>query len=100
MADSTVSTTTDSVVTTMLLVRLTQNSWSGRDNTAPMLSRVGGIGRPAGSAEIRSPRLNTLASTRYSGTKNSALTRIAETGRIQARFTGPPRGVAATSARS
>src|SRR2546421_4972593 len=100
MADSTVSTSTDTVVITTLLVRLTQNRWSGRDITATRLSTVGGIGRDIGLLAMSGPFLITLASTTYSGTKNNAPTTIATTGRSHGkaeRFTGQPPGAATVS---
>src|SRR4051812_15382624 len=64
IADSTVRITTDTEVIRTLLANETQNSRSGRVSTAVMLCRVGGQGGDAGDAEIRSPGLKVLASTR------------------------------------
>src|SRR5262245_51889763 len=89
MAESTVSTSTDTVVITTLLVRLTQNSRSGRLITPMRLSSVGGTGSPIGSVLILGPSLNTLTSTTYSGTKNNAPTTNAPTGRTHPRLSTP-----------
>src|SRR5689334_8421258 len=80
IADRMTSTITDSAVTTTLLVRLTQNSRSGRVSTAEMLCRVGGTGGELGSAVILSPGLKTLTVTKYSGTAKNALMTSATSG--------------------
>ena len=67
-------------MTRTLLVRLTQNRWSGRVSTALRLASVGGQGSDAGWPEILPLCLKTLARTRYSGTKNTALTQSAADG--------------------
>src|SRR5207244_8096853 len=83
------STTTEATVITMLLVRLTQSSWSGRPSTSLRLASVGGIGRLAGLREISSGCLSTLTATTYSGTKNSIDSVIATSGRSHG-TAGPP----------
>src|SRR3954451_18399518 len=80
----------DSAVTTTLLVRLTQNSRSGRVSTAVMLCSVGGIGSDAGEFAIFGPGLTTLTHTTYSGTKKTAAMTVATSGRTDRLTATPP----------
>src|SRR5689334_20136307 len=100
MAESTVSSTTETEVISTLLVSDTQNRRSGRVSTAFRLSSVGGQGGDAGEPEILSPGLNAFASTRYSGTKKTALRHVATSGRSHGKrpVTGPPPGPAGCAA--